>query len=319
MSIPKKLFINIMGLIKEDKRNVFYLLYFSAIEALLSLSIPLASIYIINSVLSHSSVSMYALGFIVLVVFVLITVLQVIKEYITEKFQQKIFVSTAIKIAQQATSLKQMGEKMSGTLGKYMNYFFDITLIQKVFPILLLDGSSLIMKIIVSLLLFLVFDPLFFGFAFIFFSAFIILLFVLGRNGFKYAIERSDAKHNSIYYLQHITETDKERSLILGEFDGLLNDFVKARENIFKIIIRQLTLTFFMEGLIFSGFLILGGYLVINGTLPIGKFVAAEIVVVSLTYSIKGFVKKIDYIYDIVEGMYKVDKLSNKLDDKINE
>jgi putative ABC transport system ATP-binding protein len=63
-------------------------------------------------------------------------------------------------------------------------------------------------------------------------------------------------------------------------------------------------------------FLIIGGYLVINGSLPLGEFVAAEIVVTSITYALKGFAKQLDYIYDMIEGLYKVNKLSVGLEDK---
>jgi putative ABC transport system ATP-binding protein len=63
-------------------------------------------------------------------------------------------------------------------------------------------------------------------------------------------------------------------------------------------------------------FLLIGGYLVINGSLPLGEFVAAEIIVTSITYALKGFAKQLDYIYDMVEGLYKVNKLSLELKDK---
>jgi ABC-type bacteriocin/lantibiotic exporter with double-glycine peptidase domain len=74
-----------------------------------------------------------------------------------------------------------------------------------------------------------------------------------------------------------------------------------------------------MEGSILSGFLILGSYLVINGTLPIGEFVAAEIVIVSIIYSLKVFVKQIDYMYEMIEGLYKLNKLSASLSEDEHE
>jgi ABC-type bacteriocin/lantibiotic exporter with double-glycine peptidase domain len=74
-----------------------------------------------------------------------------------------------------------------------------------------------------------------------------------------------------------------------------------------------------MEGFILSGFLILGSYLVINGTLPIGEFVAAEIVIVSIIYSLKVFVKQIDYMYEMIEGLYKLNKLSTSLSENEHE
>lgn len=313
MDVKRKIISSITKIIKEDKKNNLFLLYYSAIEAILIMSIPLASSFIINSVLAHASISILVLGLIVIVIFILTSLLQIVKEYIVEKFEQKIFVRTGIEIAQMATRLKTSSTDTKDAIDKYMNYFFDISAIQKFFPILLLDGTGLIVKILVSLLLLLAFNPLLFGLGLFFFVFFIVLFFLLGTNGVENAIKRSDAKHSAIYYLQNIPYEKGSQEEILEEFDGYLSRFVTARRNMFFVSIRQLSLTFFMEGIVLSSFLIGGGYLVVNGTLPVGEFVAAEIIIVSITYALKSFIKQIDYIYDMIEGFYKVDKLSISL------
>ena len=319
MKIHQKVISSLITIMKADKKNVFYLLYYSVIEAILVLAIPLASSFIINSILAHASISVYVLGFIVVIVFILSTSLQIVKEYIIEKFQQKVFVQTGIKIAKMAIKLEDDSEQKRASIDKYMNYFFDIGAIQKFFPVLLLDGTGLVVKIIVSLVLLLAFDPTLFILGIVFLIFFITILIFLGRNGPEYAIERSDAKHNAIYYLQSIPFSQEVEEDILKKFDLYLNKFVKARTEIFKVVMKQLSLTFFTEGLIFSGFLIVGGSLVINGTLPIGEFVAAEIILVSITYALKGFMKQIDYIYDMIEGFYKVEVLSKSLSESSHE
>ena len=313
MGVRRKIISSIAKIIKEDSKNNLFLLYYSAIEAILIMSIPLASSFIINSVLAHASISILVLGSIIIIIFILTSLLQIVKEYIVEKFEQKIFVRTGIEIAQMATRLKSSSLDTKDTIDKYMNYFFDISAIQKFFPILLLDGTGLIVKVLVSLLLLMAFDPLLFGLGLFFFVFFIVLFFILGTNGINNAIKRSDAKHSAIYYLQNIPYKQEAEEKILEEFDGYLSRFVITRENMFFVSIRQLSLTFFMEGLVISSFLIGGGYLVINGTLPVGEFVASEIIVVSITYALKSFIKQIDYIYDMIEGFYKVDKLAISL------
>ncbi|EJF07628.1 hypothetical protein ThvES_00002210 [Thiovulum sp. ES] len=319
MNTKKTFFQNILEIVKDDKQNIFYLLYYSAIEAVLVLTIPLASVFIINTVLAHSSVSIFVLGVIVITIFLLITALQIIKEYIIEKFQQKIFVTSAIKISRMAVKMQQKASlETKQSMDKLMNYFFDITSIQKVFPVLLLDGTGLVIKVFVSLLLLLAFNPYLFSIGFIFFLLFFALIIFLGKNGANLAIARSDAKHSSIYFLQHIPYKEGKPSEILERFDGYLDRFVETRADLFRIVIRQLTLTFMAEGIIFSIFLIAGGYMVVNGILPLGEFVASEIIVVSITNALKGFVKQIDYIYDIIEGLYKVNKLSISLSEKQN-
>lgn len=313
MKLGKAIFSTVLKIIKEDRQSILHLFFYSAVEAILILSIPLASSFVINSVLAHAEISVFVLGAIVLTLFILITVLQVIKEYIIEKFQQKIFLQTGIEIAALATNPPVHTQTRDDTHAKFMNYFFDITAIQKFFPILLLDGVGLAIKILVSLLLLLAFDPVLFSIGFIFFVGYILLIVLLGRNVVERAIGRSDAKHGAIYYLQHIREHPGTREQILTTFDGHLSNYALARQGVFEVTIRQMALTFFAEGFVFSTFLIAGGYLVINGTLPLGEFIAAEIVVVSITNALKGFVKQFDYIYDTLEGFYKVNKLSAKL------
>ncbi len=303
-------------IIQEDRKNIFNLFYYSIIEAILALSIPLASAIVINSVLAHASLSIVILGSIVLALFVFITILQLLKEYIIEKFQQKVFLKTGIEIATKALNLNHEDITDQNKYGKLMNYFFEITSIQKFFPVLLLDGVGLVVKISVSLLLLLAFDPILFGAGALFFSIYIIVLFFLGNNAAQSALNRSDAKHSTIYFVQHINEEKGTNAEILSKFNTYLRTYAQARQKLFEIIVRQLGFTFFAEGFIFSMFLIIGGYLVINGSLPLGEFVAAEIVVTSITYALKGFAKQLDYIYDMIEGLYKVNKLSVGLEDK---
>lgn len=315
--ISNKIFIDfVKKIIQEDRKNILHLVYYSIIDAILVLSIPLASAIVINSVLSHASLSLIVVGTILLILFVFITILQLLKEYIIEKFQQKVFLMRGIEISQKALNLHQ-GESSDETKHrKLMNYFFDITSIQKFFPILVLDGLGVVIKILVSLLLLLIFDPILFTAGVILFSLYIIILFALGRNAGVTALARSDAKHNTIYFLQNINEEKGSREETLTKYNTSLAKYVKARQNLFRIIIRQLGFTFFAEGFIFTMFLLIGGYLVINGSLPLGEFVAAEIIVSSITYALKGFAKQLDYIYDTVEGLYKVNKLSVELKDK---
>lgn len=304
---------NLKKLIRDDKKNIFYLVYYSVLESILLLVSPLASAIIINSVLAHAFLSISVLSFVVITIFLGIAFLQVIKQYIMEKFEQKIFVKHAISIAERSASLKY-SEVSDNTLDKYMNYFFDVVSIQKLFPVLILNGSALGVKLIVSLLLLLVFNVNLFFLGLFFIIIFSIAMYFLGKNGIRYSIERSNAKHETIYFLQNTPFYQKgDGSDVLEKLDTYLLTFVKARTKMFKVVIRQLSLTFFMEGLTLSTFFILGGYLVIEGKMPIGEFVASEIIIISVTYALRDFMKQIDYVYDMFEGFYKVDKLEKEL------
>jgi len=303
---------NLKQIVSDDKKNIFYFLYYSMIEAILLMVSPLTSAFIINSVLAHATISITVLSFIIIVIFVIIAILQVLKEYMVEKFEQKIFVKNAIKISKLA--LDAEGKVSKDIVDKYMNYFFDVISIQKLFPVILLNGSGLLIKVVVSLILLFLFDPSFFILGLFFIILFAITVLFLGRNGAKFAIQRSDAKHEAIYYLQNIPVQSQDSSKTLKTLDRLLSNFVYARQNMFKIIVKQLSITFFIEGVILGSFFIVGGYFVFKGMVPIGEFVATEIIIISVVNALRDFMKQIDYMYDMIEGFYKINKLSAVLE-----
>jgi len=153
---------NIKQIVSDDKKNIFYFLYYSMIEAVLLIVSPLTSAFIINSVLAYATISIAVLSFIVIVIFIIIAILQILKEYMVEKFEQKIFVKNSIKISTLALDRREQEQTDQELIDKYMNYFFDVISIQKLFPVILLNGSGLIIKVFVSLILLFLFDVSFF-------------------------------------------------------------------------------------------------------------------------------------------------------------
>lgn len=313
--------LNLIGknfkiLIKEDKKNIFYLLYYSIIEAILFMIAPLTSAMIINSVLAHATLSIGVLSSIVIIVFSGITTIQIFKQYILEKLEQKIFVRHAIELANNFVNVEN--SSLDKTTDKYMNYFFDVISIQKLFPSLILSASSLLFRIIMGIIVLLIFDVNLFILSMFFITLFTLIILFLGRNGIEFAILRSNAKHEAIYFLQNIPQEKEKNGNFLEKLDELLINFVKARQKMFLITIKQMSLTFFTEGVILSSFFILGGYLVFEGKMPIGEFIASEIIIISITYALHDFIKQIDYMYDLSEGIYKIHKL-HKLSTKLGE
>jgi len=315
MQTREKVFHGFLETIKTDKRSIYYILYYTFLEGILVLSIPLTSSFVINSLVAHSYISLITLGIIISIVFLFIIFVRVLQEYIIEKFEQRVFVTEGYEVAYKAYKLNKEHKTTHDPIDKLMNYFFDITTIQKIFPILILNGVGLIVQTFMTLLLLLIFDITLFLSAFIVLLLFLVFVILFGKNGIKYAIERSDTKHNTIHFLQKIPSLKESKEEMLKTLEYKMSTYVDARENQYKVRIRQLITSFFFQGVIISGFFLLGGFLVINGSLPVGEFVASEIIVVTLIYAINGFAKQLDYIYDGIEGFYKIEKLSSELDE----
>lgn len=319
MGIKTTVFDCFINTIKSDKKSIYYILYYSFLESVLVLSVPLTTSFIINSLIAHSAISTVVLGSIILFVFVSITFLRLIQVYIVEKFEQKVFVEKGFEVAQKAYDIKERSTEQKQPMNKLMNYFFEITTIQKTFPIFILNGAGLVIQIIVSLTLLMFFNPYLFTAALLTFVFYFVFIIILGNNGIEYSIKRSDMKHNAIYFLQQIPKSEDLKKDALEKFGDIMEDYVDSRQNHFRVVLKQLALSFIMQGVIISGFFLFGGYLVIKGEMIIGEFIASEIIVLTLMYSINSFVKQLDYIYDGIEGYYKVSKLSESLNNKEKE
>lgn len=314
MDIKQKVLRGFMDTLKSDKPSVYYILYYTLLEGVLALSIPLTSSFVINSLVAHSQISLLSLGSMISIIFVFIVFIRLLKEYIIEKFEQRVFVNEGYEVALKAFQIKKEDKDANSSLDKVMNYFFDITTIQKTFPVLVLNGTSLFVQTLMALILLLVFDTsLFFWAAIIIFVNLFIVIF-LGKDGINYAVERSDTKHNSIYFLQKIPYKNDTEESMLHDLEKNMDAYVVARQNQYGVRIKQLASSFIAQGVIITGFFIIGGHLVINGSMPVGEFVAAEIIILSLIHALNAFAKQLDYIYDGIEGFYKVEMLSSTLD-----
>ncbi len=311
-NIVKAGFINTA---KLDAGSIYYVLYYTLLESLLVLSIPLTSSFVINSLMSHSSISAFVLGSVISIVFIFVVMLRLLQEYIIEKFEQRVFVEQGFDIANKALQINKESATLKDPVDKLMNYFFDITTVQKIFPVFVLNGAGLIVQIFMSLILLMIFDLSLFYSAFFIFVVYVVLTFVLGYNGVIYAVERSDAKHAAIYFLQKIPVRTTSAHETLETLDHKMSAYVDARQKHFRVMFKQLALSFIVQGIIITGFFLQGSLLVISGEMPVGEFVAAEIIVVALIYSINSFVKQIDYIYEGIEGFYKIGKLSSSLEE----
>lgn len=314
MDIRTKILYGFVATLKSDKHSVYYVLYYTLIESILVLSIPLTSSFVINSLVAHSYISLITLGVIILCVFSFIVFLRIIQEYIIEKFEQRVFVTEGYDVVQKTLKLKEEERQTPYPIDKLMNYFFDITTIQKIFPVLILNGSGLIIQTVVTLILLLVFDLTLFVWATLTIVAAIALILYVGKNGITSAVERSNAKHETIHFMQKVPQSDTDAASILEKFEEKMSHYVDARKHQYSIRIKQLSASFILQGVIITGFFLLGGHLVIAGKMPIGEFVAAEIIIVTLIYAINGFAKQLDYIYDGIEGFYKIGQLSSSLE-----
>ncbi len=235
----------LIGMLRLDKRDVLQVFYYAIFAGLVSLSLPLGIQAIINLIQgAQVSTSWIVLVVLVTLGVAFVGILQLMQMRIIENVQQKIYTRASFEFSYRFPKIK-----MSALYNNYppelANRFFDVLNIQKGVSKLLLDFPAALLQIIFGLLLLSFYHP--------FFIAYGILLLALIFIVFKYTIEKgletslieSKKKYKMAHWIQEVARTiisfklSGRTSHALTKTDGLVDQYLDARENHFKILVLQ--------------------------------------------------------------------------------
>ena len=306
---PLKRFKN---LISVDKQDIYQIFLYSIIAGLISLSLPLGIQSIINFIQAGKvSTSWIMLVVIVVVGVIFVGILKIMQFRITENLQQKIFVRSSFEFAYRFPKIK-FNELHNQYPPELANRFFDTLTVQKGFSKLLLDISGAVLQILFGIILL----SLYHSFFILFGIVVVILLYLIFRTNFNVGLEtslkESKYKYKIAHWLQEIARNHlsfKSNSIFnfsLHKNDELGNEYLKQRENHFKVLLKQYVQLTGFKVLITAGLLIIGGLLVINQQMNIGQFVAAEIIILSIIAAVEKLFSGLELFYDVLTSLEKM-------------
>ena len=306
---PLKRFKN---LISVDKQDIYQIFLYSIIAGLISLSLPLGIQSIINFIQAGKvSTSWIMLVVIVVVGVIFVGILKIMQFRITENLQQKIFVRSSFEFAYRFPKIK-FNELHNQYPPELANRFFDTLTVQKGFSKLLLDISGAVLQILFGIILL----SLYHSFFILFGIVVVILLYLIFRTNFNVGLEtslkESKYKYKIAHWLQEIARNHlsfKSNSIFnfsLHKNDELVNEYLKQRENHFKVLLKQYVQLTGFKVLITAGLLIIGGLLVINQQMNIGQFVAAEIIILSFIAAVEKLFSGLELFYDVLTSLEKM-------------
>jgi len=311
-------FWNLLSLYKLELRQIYAYAVFNGI---VNLTLPLGIQAIINYIQTGEMTS----SWVVLVCFVLIGiaitgVLQVLQLRIVENIQQDLFTRSAFEFAYRIPKITffQLDRIHAPELA---NRFFDTITIQKGLPKILIDFSLAVFQIVFGLVLLTVYSPYFI----ILGLALILILFLIfkitGPKGLQTSLKESKSKYQLVHWLEEIARSNRSFKLYadskfhLNKTDEIASQYLKYRENHFRVLINQFRWFIGFKVFVAAGLLLLGGYLVFQEQLDIGQFVAAEIIIILIINSVEKVIRIIDSIYDVLTALEKIGYVTDlKLD-----
>jgi ABC-type bacteriocin/lantibiotic exporter with double-glycine peptidase domain len=302
----------LFSLINVDKKEIFYIYFYAIFGGMIALTLPLGVQAIIGIISSQQvSTSWFVLIVLIILGLSFSGILKILQQSIIEILQQKLFARAAFEFAYRIPRFKM------DLLHKFyppelVNRFFDVLNIQKGLEKVVLDFTTAGVQVFFSLLILAFYHPLFVFFGFIFLSLLVLLFRLTFNPGVNSSVAESNEKYEMAAWLEELARTmgtfklSGSDDLALNKTNDIVNNYIKARQNHFRIIKTQLRAEVIFKIVITGTFLVLGGILVVDKQLNIGQFVAAEIIVISLTAAVEKAVYSMSTVFDTLTALEKV-------------
>ncbi|MDG2221384.1 MAG: ABC transporter ATP-binding protein [Rubripirellula sp.] len=304
-----------MALLNLERRDIWTVVLFAFVSGVLTLATPLA----VESLVNVVSWGIYlqpiiVLGLILMTCLGIAGVLRILQTVVVEMIQRRQFVRIVSDLAHRFPRANQ-----NAIIGEYprelANRVFDIMTIQKATAVLLLDGLSIVLTTVLGLVLLAFYHPFLLGFDIVLVIAMFTITWLLGRGGVRTAIEESKTKYRVVHWLQDVIafpsvfKTGGGETLAIQRANQLTTEYLQARQQQFRVVIRQVAFAISLQVIASTALLALGGWLVIDGQLTLGQLVASELVVTIVVGAFAKAGKSLEKFYDLMAGVDKVGHL----------
>lgn len=305
-------------MLKLDRKEVKQIFYYAIFAGLVGLTLPLGIQAIINLIQgAQISTSWILLVVLVTMGVAFAGVLQIMQIRITENIQQKIFTRSSFEFAYRFPRMK-----MSQLRGIYppelANRFFDTLTVQKSLSKLLVDYPTALLQIVFGLILLSFYHPFFIIYGFLLLLLAYLMFKFTAERGLYTSIYESKSKYKVAHWLQEVARSlvsfklSGVTNLALKRNDELTSEYLKNREDHFRVLVSQAILMIVFKVLITAGLLLIGGILVLNQQMNIGQFVAAELIILIIIGAVEKIISGLESFYDMLTSMEKLGEVVDK-------
>ena len=303
----------LVGILYIERSTINYIFIYAILIGLIGLTLPLGTTAVFN-LLSNGALysSTYLLIGVVLTGVVIGGILLIGQLSLVELIEQKIFTKAALEFAYRFPRIKK-SELADQNPPELVNRFFDVITIQKGLTKLLVDIVAAGVQIALSAILLSFYHPIFMTFGLLTVVATTVVLLLYYKRGVQTSIEESHYKYEVVAYLEDVAgnldqyrgQPAKMRKVIV-DTDRITADYLQARNDHFHILKRFFASSVIVRTLLMGGLLLLGSYYVVQREMTLGQFVAAEVIIVQISYAIEKFMTSLNTIFDMVTGSEKI-------------
>ncbi len=301
--------------LRFDIRDIWSLVIFGFVVGVLDLATPLAVEQMVTTIaFARLTQPLIWLAVLLFGILTLSATIKGLQFFVVEILQRRIFVRIVGDLSERLPRLERA--QMDGIHGPEMaNRFFDVMTIQKATASLLVEGLSLVIQTMTGLLLLAIYSPFLLAFDIVLIMAMTLMLYALGRNAVRTAIEESLIKYRVAHWLQDVIgnptafQVHGGGDLVVDRANRLTVEYLAARRSHFVVLMRQTLFALMLYAISISALLSLGVWLVLSNSLTIGQLVASVSVVVVVVGAFAKIGKSLESFYDLMSAVDKVGHL----------
>jgi ABC-type bacteriocin/lantibiotic exporter with double-glycine peptidase domain len=303
----------LIGMLYVERTTINYIFVYAILIGLIGLSLPLGTTAVFNFL---SNGALYSSTYI-LIAFVLLGVavgglLLIGQLTLVEVIEQKIFAKAAVEFAYRFPRIKRK-EFEGENPAELVNRFFDVTTIQKGLTKMLVDVVASSVQIFFAAILLSFYHPVFMSFGIFTVLVIIMMLSMFYKVGVKTSIHESEYKYELVAYLEQVADSlddyrdqSERKREVIDRADQITAHYLRARNDHFRILRKFFVSSVALRTILMGGLLLLGSYYVIERQMTLGQFVAAEVIIVQISYAIEKFMISLNTIFDMVTASEKL-------------
>ena len=281
--------------------------------SLLSLATPISVQMLINTVANTGLTTPLVVLSVTLFVLLLIAgALNALRIHLMDMFQRRFYARMVSEISLRSVyALNPFFQDYS--MGTLFNRYFDIIIVQKTLPNLLVGGFTIVLQAVVGMVLVSMYHPLFLALNIVIIALVWLIWIIWGRRAIRSAIEVSHKKHAAAGWLEGLGTSNgffKSKRHIneaIRRSDAVTREYMDAHVTHFRHNFSQTLCFLFLYAAASAMLLGLGGWLVIRGELSLGQLVAAELVLSVVFVGLSQLGIYLAYFYELCGA---IDELS---------
>jgi putative ABC transport system ATP-binding protein len=274
--------------------------------SLLSLATPISVQLLINSVTNTAlPAPLWTLAGVLFLLLLIVAGLSAARVYIMALFERRFFARVVAEITVRAVHAQNpfFADQKRGDL---FNRYFDMVVVQKSVPSLVINAFTIILQSAVGLVVTSFYHPFFLAFNVILLLVLFLIWAVWARPSIGSAVALSHAKHDAARWLESVGgsngfyKSSRHLNFAMERSERATANYVGRHRSYIRYTFAQTVSFYFLYAFSSAALLALGGNLILDNQLSIGQLVAAELILSGVFYGISQLGWYVDVFYELV-------------------